>query len=59
MTMDYEEMTGIIGCSCNLLDESDNAICGKVVGDFGTEIAVESYDGRVAIYDRNELIIFD
>lgn len=57
--MDYEEMTGIIGCSCNLLDESDNAICGKVVGDFGSEIAVEGYDGRVAIYDRDELIIFD
>ena len=57
--MDYEETTEIIGCSCTLLDESDNAICGKVVGDYGNDIAVESYDGKVSIYDRNELLIFD
>ena len=59
MTMDYEEMTEIRGCSCTLLNESDNAICGKVVGDYGNDIAVESYDGKVSIYDRNELLIFD
>lgn len=57
--MEYEEMTEIIGCSCTLLDESDNAICGKVVGDYGNDIAVESYDGKVSIYDRNEHLIFD
>ena len=59
MNMDYEEMTEIIGCSCTLLNETDNAICGKFVGDYGNDIAVESYDGKVSIYDRNELLIFD
>lgn len=58
-TMENEEISEIIGCSRTMLDEPDNAICGRIVGDFGNAIAVELYDGNVAVYDRGELLIFD
>lgn len=57
--MEYEDKDTIIGCSCTILDDPDNAICGRIVADFGTEIAVEMYDGKVALYERDELLIFD
>jgi len=57
--MDYDENSMILGCSCTMLAEQDNAICGRIVGDYGNEIAVELYDGNVAIYKRDELLIFD
>lgn len=57
--MDYDENSMILGCSCTMLAERDNAICGRIVGDYGNEIAVELYDGNVAIYKRDELLIFD
>ncbi len=57
--MDYEENSMIIGCSCTMLNDPDNAICGRIVCDYGNEIAVEHYDGKVAVYGRDELLIFD
>jgi hypothetical protein len=30
-----------------------------VVGDFGHEIAVQLFNGRVEVYDRDDVLIFD
>jgi hypothetical protein len=57
--MEYEEVTELIGCSCTLLSEPDNAFCARVVGDFGHEIAVQLFNGRVEVYDRDDVLIFD
>jgi hypothetical protein len=56
--MDYEELSDLIGCFCTLLTEPDNAFCGRIVGEFGNELAVEMCD-RVEVADRCDVLIFD
>jgi hypothetical protein len=56
--MDYEELSDLIGCSCTLLTEPDNAFCGRIVGEFGNELAVEMTN-KVIVVDRSDVLIFD
>ena len=56
--MEYEEISELIGCSCTLLTDPDNAFCGRVVGEFGHSVAVEMF-GRVEVHDLCDVLIFD
>ena len=57
--MDLEELTEIIGCLCTFLTEPENPFCGRIVADYGTNVAVQLQSGTVEIYDRSDLLIFD
>ena len=59
VTIDMEQLEGIVGCFCTLLYPRRGQTEGTIVEDMGNELLIQLINGKEVVEYRDDVVIYE
>lgn len=59
VTIDMEQLDGVVGCFCTLLYPRRGQTEGTIVEDLGNELLIQLINGKEVVEYRDDVVIYE